>query len=107
ERFRADPARYVSQVKPDGPLVGLEARPGMAPKAGIPAPPGRVEYTCPMHPDVIRSAPGACPICGMALDVRTMTAVDGPTPGLWARWFAVCSGDRWADRPDTRGWTSQ
>jgi Cu(I)/Ag(I) efflux system membrane fusion protein len=24
-------------------------------------------YRCPMHPDVVRDAPGNCPICGMAL----------------------------------------
>ena len=24
-------------------------------------------YTCPMHPEIIRDKPGACPICGMAL----------------------------------------
>lgn len=24
-------------------------------------------YTCPMHPQIIRSAPGDCPICGMTL----------------------------------------
>lgn len=24
-------------------------------------------YTCPMHPEIIRNAPGACPICGMDL----------------------------------------
>lgn len=24
-------------------------------------------YTCPMHPDVVRSEPGACPICAMTL----------------------------------------
>ena len=33
-----------------------------------------VEYTCPMHPEVIRSGPGVCPICGMALEPRTATA---------------------------------
>jgi Cu+-exporting ATPase len=27
-----------------------------------------VQYTCPMHPEIIRDAPGACPICGMALE---------------------------------------
>ena len=25
-------------------------------------------YTCPMHPEVTRDAPGDCPICGMALE---------------------------------------
>jgi hypothetical protein len=24
-------------------------------------------YTCPMHPEVVKSAPGNCPKCGMAL----------------------------------------
>ncbi|HEY6987074.1 MAG TPA: heavy metal translocating P-type ATPase [Bryobacteraceae bacterium] len=28
------------------------------------------EYTCPMHPEIVRSKPGACPICGMALEPR-------------------------------------
>ena len=28
------------------------------------------EYTCPMHPEIVRSRPGACPICGMALEPR-------------------------------------
>src|ERR1700683_1068675 len=26
------------------------------------------KYTCPMHPEVISDTPGACPICGMALE---------------------------------------
>jgi len=30
--------------------------------------PASVQYTCPMHPEIIRDAPGACPICGMALE---------------------------------------
>jgi len=25
-------------------------------------------YTCPMDPEIIREAPGACPVCGMALE---------------------------------------
>src|SRR6476661_3152796 len=24
-------------------------------------------YTCPMHPEIVRDAPGSCPKCGMAL----------------------------------------
>src|SRR3989338_4431154 len=30
-------------------------------------------YTCPMHPEVEKSAPGMCPECGMAL-VKTRSA---------------------------------
>ncbi|HEY0667972.1 MAG TPA: heavy metal-binding domain-containing protein, partial [Sphingobacteriaceae bacterium] len=25
------------------------------------------KYTCPMHPQIIKDAPGSCPICGMDL----------------------------------------
>ena len=32
------------------------------------------EYTCPMHPEVIRNAPGDCPKCGMALEPVTPDA---------------------------------
>jgi len=31
----------------------------------------KVEYTCPMHPQIIRFEPGDCPICGMALEPKT------------------------------------
>lgn len=30
-------------------------------------------YTCPMHPQVVKSAPGNCPICGMTLVKKTIT----------------------------------
>ena len=36
------------------------------------APISKIEYTCPMHPEIIRSEPGNCPICGMALEPRTV-----------------------------------
>ena len=29
------------------------------------------QYTCPMHPEIIRHDPGSCPICGMALEPLT------------------------------------
>ena len=29
------------------------------------------EYTCPMHPQIVRNAPGKCPICGMDLVAKT------------------------------------
>jgi len=31
-------------------------------------------WTCPMHPQIERSEPGACPICGMALEPKTVVA---------------------------------
>jgi Cu+-exporting ATPase len=36
-------------------------------KATPPGAPGKTLYTCPMHPESVRDAPGSCPICGMAL----------------------------------------
>ncbi len=38
--------------------------------------PAGTEYTCPMHPEIVRNGPGTCPICGMALEPRTVT-LDG------------------------------
>jgi hypothetical protein len=29
--------------------------------------PAKVQYTCPMHPEVLSSKPGKCPKCGMTL----------------------------------------
>jgi P-type Cu+ transporter len=40
------------------------------------------EYTCPMHPEIVRDGPGSCPICGMALEPRTITAEDTGNPEL-------------------------
>ena len=40
------------------------------------------EYTCPMHPEVVQDAPGDCPICGMALEPRTVTLEEAPNPEL-------------------------
>src|SRR5256714_6600980 len=31
-------------------------------------------YTCPMHPEIERDGPGDCPICGMALEPKTISA---------------------------------
>ncbi|HEY3455487.1 MAG TPA: heavy metal translocating P-type ATPase, partial [Bryobacteraceae bacterium] len=42
----------------------------MQPEPEPAAAPAGVEYTCPMHPEIVRSKPGACPICGMALEPR-------------------------------------
>jgi len=65
KKFQQEPAKYA-------------AKPGPAPSkpaATKPKAPGASEYTCPMDPEIVRSAPGSCPICGMALEPR-MPAAD-------------------------------
>lgn len=34
----------------------------------------KTEYTCPMHPEIVRPVPGNCPICGMALEPKIPTS---------------------------------
>ena len=51
-KFKGDPWFYAS---------GNAAKRGKVAAVGV-------QYTCPMHPQIIRDAPGACPICGMALE---------------------------------------
>ena len=46
-----------------------------------PAPEG-VKYTCPMDPEIVRDAPGDCPVCGMALEPMMPAADAGPNPEL-------------------------
>jgi Cu+-exporting ATPase len=55
----------------------------MALEPAAPAvPAARTEWTCPMHPEIVRDAPGACPICGMALEPRTVAAEEEENPEL-------------------------
>ena len=49
-----------------------------------PPPGAQVEYTCPMHPEVVRGSHGDCPSCGMALEPRTITLEEGENPELTA-----------------------
>jgi Cu+-exporting ATPase len=50
---------------------------GVTPQTAVPKSQAREgvgrTYTCPMHPEIVRSEPGTCPICGMALEPRTVT----------------------------------
>jgi Cu+-exporting ATPase len=39
-------------------------------------------YTCPMHPQIRQSAPGSCPICGMALEPEGIPEAEGTSPEL-------------------------
>jgi Cu+-exporting ATPase len=68
-KLEADPDRYLKPA--------AEAAPAPPAAAGT-----EVEYTCPMHPEVVQAGPGSCPICGMALEPRTVTAEDEENPEL-------------------------
>jgi Cu+-exporting ATPase len=51
-------------------------------------------YTCPMHPQIVRDAPGNCPICGMALEPRTPVAggeAENPELRAMRRRLWVCA----------------
>jgi Cu+-exporting ATPase len=52
--------------------------------------PTQTKWTCPMHPEVVRDGPGACPKCGMALEPITATAEeDNPELRDMARRFWI------------------
>ncbi len=83
QKFRADPDQFIpgrdtassrmlptlTVIQPSREVSQLGARP-------IHHDPGRVSYTCPMHPEIVRDGPGSCPICGMALEAMTVSADD-------------------------------
>ncbi|HSK04675.1 MAG TPA: heavy metal translocating P-type ATPase [Kofleriaceae bacterium] len=73
-KFLADPDRYL---EPEAPALEPSPPQPPPPSAG-----GHVEYTCPMHPEIVRDAPGSCPICGMALEPRMPSLDAGPDPEL-------------------------
>ncbi|MCA1828975.1 MAG: heavy metal translocating P-type ATPase [Myxococcales bacterium] len=63
-KFEADPQAYLGSRDAEPP----------------PAAPG-TQWTCPMHPQIVRDAPGSCPICGMALEPRAVS-LDEHNPEL-------------------------
>jgi Cu+-exporting ATPase len=75
EKFAADPDRYLNPAGTD-PAVQHPAM-GALPEAAA----GTI-WTCPMHPEIRRDAPGSCPICGMALEPLEPTIDEGPNPEL-------------------------
>ncbi len=64
DKFRADPAKYLGPKPP----------PAEQPLAK--------QYTCPMHPEIVRDKPGSCPICGMALEPMVASIDEGEDPEL-------------------------
>ena len=75
EKFRANPEHYLNPPATD-PAITHPAM-GALPQAAE----GTV-WTCPMHPEIRRDAPGSCPICGMALEPLEPTLEEGPNPEL-------------------------
>jgi len=70
-RFRDDPARYLHRGEAThDPETGRAGAPQPASSALGP------RYTCPMHPEIVRDAPGNCPICGMALEPMVPSLAD-------------------------------
>lgn len=63
-KFDAEPRRY------------RDGRPAREPM------PSGTQWTCPMHPEIVRAGPGDCPICGMALEPMMPSLDDGPNPEL-------------------------
>ena len=61
-KFETDPEPYLGDCPAPEPM------------------PEGTQYTCPMHPEIIRDQPGDCPKCGMALEPMTPTADSGPNP---------------------------
>jgi Cu+-exporting ATPase len=73
DTFEGAPDRFASKQESPSPMpAGMDlGRAGPdGPAAAGHALPGPIEYTCPMHPEIVRSSPGACPKCGMALEPR-------------------------------------
>ena len=65
ERFTAEPERFVDGGKPPAPVAS-----------------GKTQWTCPMHPQIVRDGPGSCRICGMALESMIPTGEDAENPEL-------------------------
>ena len=63
----------VAIPSPQGGEGGRRPDEGASPHAA-----GPTQYTCPMHPQIVRDGPGFCPICGMALEPMVATLDDGP-----------------------------
>ena len=94
DKFRAEPEKYLA-TKPAGlvtltpmgrgaassaPTLTAPPAPAPAAQAGKPVPQGA--YTCPMHPEIVRNDPGACPKCGMALEPLTAAMEEEENPEL-------------------------
>ena len=79
-KFRTDPVHYLTPSEQRTPRA-------MPVSSG-----GLVEYICPMDPEVLETQPGACRICGMALEPKVVSLEDERNPELedMSRRFWIC-----------------
>lgn len=82
DKFRTNPQYYVTPPTQRAPRITA------VPSSGV------VEYICPMDPEVVESEPGACRICGMALEPKMISLDDARNPELedMSRRFWFCLG---------------
>jgi len=76
ERFRAEPSLFLTPQPQPLTKIGIHR------ERVTPSQTGAREYTCPMHPQIVRGRPGSCPICGMALEPRAITTTEEENPEL-------------------------
>ena len=72
-RFRENPESFLNKTPMAPQPIGITQQPKPVPGQ---------RYTCPMHPEIIRDAPGSCPLCGMALEPLTVSLEDEKNPEL-------------------------
>ena len=80
ERFVREPRRFLAAEPAPSNMADAPAR--AAHPAGSPAGGAASEWTCPMHPSILRTGPGSCPLCGMALEPKVVSLDDGENPEL-------------------------
>ncbi len=79
DKFAADPRRYLVGEQSAAPRAAPAQPAASAPRVASAA---RTQWTCPMHPEVVREEPGGCPLCGMALEPLSVTAAEQENPEL-------------------------
>ena len=71
-KFAANPAKYLARTASPAAVAPVSSDTAVA----------GVIYTCPMHPEIRQSKPGACPKCGMALEPEMPTLEEGDSQEL-------------------------
>ena len=94
-KFKRDPQSYLQP--PPAPVaiqpISIGSAKTSSQTTASPVDESAVDYTCPMHPEIVQKGPGSCPICGMALEPKTISLDHGQAnPELvdMTRRFWVC-----------------